>query len=143
MRIEAATDATPELLEALRSLLPQLNPQLPELTMDRLRSVIDDPAATLLVVHDEGAVVGVAIVLVYTTPSWRKGRIEDVILDERVRGRGVGKALVQRCVDLARERGAEVVELQSNRKREIANRLYPSLGFELRDSNAYRLTLSG
>ena len=142
MRIEAATDATPELLEALRSLLPQLNPQLPELTMEKLRSVIDDPAATLLVVHDDG-VVGVAIVLVYTTPSWRKGRIEDVILDEKVRGRGVGKALVQRCVDLARERGAEVVELQSNRKREIANRLYPSLGFELRDSNAYRLNLSG
>jgi GNAT superfamily N-acetyltransferase len=66
-----------------------------------------------------------------------------VILDEKVRGRGMGRALVERCIEVALERGAEVVELQSNRRREVANRLYPRLGFELRDSNAYRLTLPG
>jgi len=141
MRIEAATEATPALLEALRSLLPQLNPRLPELTMEKLQAVVDDPAATLLAVYDEGTVMGVAVVLTYTTPSWRKARIEDVVIDEKARGRGLGKALVERCIELARERGAEVVELQSASWREAANRLYPALGFELRESNLYRLTL--
>ena len=141
MRIEAATEATPALLEALRSLLPQLNPRLPELTMEKLQAVVDDPAATLLAVYDEGTVMGVAVVLTYTTPSWRKARIEDVVIDEKARGRGLGKALVERCIELARERGTEVVELQSARWREAANRLYPALGFELRESNLYRLTL--
>ena len=141
MRIEAATEATPALLEALRSLLPQLNPRLPELTMEKLQAVVDDPAATLLAVYDEGTVMGVAVVLTYTTPSWRKARIEDVVIDEKARGRGLGQALVERCIELARERGAEVVELQSASWREAANRLYPALGFELRESNLYRLTL--
>src|SRR5690242_15243201 len=122
MRIDAATEATPELLEALHHLLPQLNPKLPDLTMDKLMAVIADPAATLLVVREGEGIRGVAVVLTYTTPSWRKARIEDVVIDESVRGRGVGKALVERCIELARQRGADVVELQSAKWREVANR---------------------
>ena len=141
MRIEAAKEATPALLQALKSLLPQLNPRLPELTMEKLQAVVDDPAATLLAVYQDDAVMGVAVVLMYTTPSWRKARIEDVVIDETARGRGLGKALVERCIEVARQRGAEVVELQSARWRDAANRLYPALGFELRESNLYRLTL--
>ena len=141
MRIEAATDATQELLDALTSLLPQLNPQLKPFTMERLSTVIGDPATTLLVVRDDGRIVGVAAVLVYATPAFVKARIEDVVVDEHSRGKGVGEALVRRCLEVARERGAEIVELQSARWREVANRLYPRLGFELRESNLYRLNL--
>ncbi len=141
MRIEAATDATQELLDALTSLLPQLNPKLKPLTMKRLSTVIGDPATTLLVVSDDGRIVGAAAVLVYATPAFVKARIEDVVIDEHSRGKGVGEALIRRCLEVARERGAEIVELQSARWREVANRLYPRLGFELRESNLYRLNL--
>ena len=141
MRIEAATEATQELLDALTSLLPQLNPKLKPLTMGRLSTVIGDPATTLLVVRDDGRIVGAAAVLVYATPAFVKARIEDVVVDEHSRGKGVGEALVRRCLEVARERGAEIVELQSARWREVANRLYPRLGFELRESNLYRLNL--
>ena len=141
MRIEAATAATQELLDALISLLPQLNPQLEPLTMQRLSRVIADPATTLLVVQDGARIVGAAAVLVYATPAFVKARIEDVVVDEQSRGKGVGEALVRRCLEVARERGAEIVELQSARWREAANRLYPRLGFQLRDSNLYRLNL--
>ena len=141
MRIEAATEATQELLEALTALLPQLNPKLKPLTMERLSSVISDPATTLLVVSDGVGIVGAAAVLVYATPAFVKARIEDVVVDESSRGKGVGEALVRRCIEVARERGAEIVELQSARWREVANRLYPRLGFQLRESNLYRLEL--
>jgi len=141
MRIEAATEATQELLEALTALLPQLNPKLKPLTMERLSSVISDPATTLLVVSDGGRIVGAAAVLVYATPAFVKARIEDVVVDEHSRGQGVGEALVRRCIEVARERGAEIVELQSARWREVANRLYPRMGFQLRESNLYRLEL--
>jgi GNAT superfamily N-acetyltransferase len=141
VRIEAATEATDELQHALERLLPQLNPKLPALTAAKLRAAIADPATTVLLVRDEEAIIGTATVLVYTTPSWVKARIEDVVVDERARGRGVGEALVRRCLEVARERGAEVVELQSARWREVANRLYPRMGFQLRDSNLYRLNL--
>ncbi len=141
MRIEAATEATQELLEALTALLPQLNPKLKPLTMERLSSVISDPATTLLVVSDGVGIVGAAAVLVYATPAFVKARIEDVVVDEHSRGKGVGEALVRRCIEVARERGAEIVELQSARWREVANRLYPRMGFQLRESNLYRLEL--
>ena len=141
MRIEAATAATQELLDSLNSLLPQLNPQLKPLTIERLSGVIRDPATILLVVRDGERIVGAAAVLVYATPAFVKARIEDVVVDERSRGKGVGEALVRRCVEVARERGAEIVELQSARWREVANRLYPRLGFKLRESNLYRLEL--
>ena len=141
MRIEAATEATQELLDALTPLLPQLNPRLEPLSMERLSRVIGDPATTLLLVRDDGGIVGAAAVLVYATPAFVKARIEDVVVDESSRGKGVGEALVGRCIEVARERGAEIVELQSARWREVANRLYPRLGFQLRESNLYRLEL--
>ena len=141
MRIEAATEATQELVGALNALLPQLNPKLKPLTMERLSRVIGDPATTLLVVRGGEPIVGVASVLVYATPAFVKARIEDVVVDENSRGKGVGEALVRRCIEVARERGAEIVELQSARWREVANRLYPRLGFQLRESNLYRLEL--
>ncbi|TMC09310.1 MAG: GNAT family N-acetyltransferase [Chloroflexi bacterium] len=141
MRIEAATEATQELLDALTALLPQLNPRLEPLSMERLSRVIGDRATTLLLVRDDGGIVGAAAVLVYATPAFVKARIEDVVVDESSRGKGVGEALVRRCIEVARERGAEIVELQSARWREVANRLYPRLGFQLRESNLYRLEL--
>src|SRR5712692_9243362 len=125
MRIEAATEATQELLDALNSLLPQLNPQLKPLTVERLSRVIGDPATSLLVVRDDSRIVGAAAVLVFATAAFVKARIEDVVVDEDSRGKGVGEALVRRCMEVARERGAEIVELQSAHWRKVANRLYP------------------
>jgi ribosomal protein S18 acetylase RimI-like enzyme len=140
VRIEAA-EATPELRDALAALLPQLNPLLPIPSLDHLAAVVADPATTLLVARDGPLIVGTAAVVVYTTPIWVKARIEDVVVDQAARGRGVGEALVKACIEVARTREAGIVELQSARSREAANRLYPRLGFELRDSNVYRLTL--
>ena len=66
--------------------------------------------------------------------------IEDVVVDETVRGRGVGEGLSQEAVRRAVELGARTVELTSRPSREAANRLYQRLGFALRDSNVYRYT---
>jgi GNAT superfamily N-acetyltransferase len=141
LTIEAAIEVTSELVGAMASLMPQLNPALVGPTAAELSALIADPATTLLIASDDGAIVATATVVVYTTPAWIKARIEDVVVDEGARGRGVGEALVKECVNLARKRGAGVVELQSARRREEANRLYPRMGFERRESNVYRMML--
>jgi ribosomal protein S18 acetylase RimI-like enzyme len=141
LAVEAATEATSELEHALAALLPQLNPALVGPTRDELIAVLADPATTLLVAREGNAVVATATVVVYTTPAWTKARIEDLVVDEASRGHGVGEALVRECLRVARERGASVVELQSARRREVANRLYSRLGFERRESNVYRIML--
>ena len=141
MRIEVAGEATPEVHAALARLLPQLNPELPVPTMERLQAIIADPAVTLLLARDGEQIVGTTTVVVYTTPFWIKARLDEVVVDESARGKGVGAALVKASLDLAREKGVEVVELQSGVHREEANRLYPRMGFKLRQTNVYRIVL--
>ena len=141
VNIEAVIEATPEVYSALERLLPQLNPQLPVPTMDRLRAIIADPAVTLLLARDGEEIVGTTTVIVYTTPFWIKARLDEVVVDESARGKGVGAALVKASLELAREKGVEVVELQSGVNRAEANRLYPRMGFKLRETNVYRIVL--
>lgn len=144
MRIEAVHEATPELQAALARLLPQLNPTLPVPDLARLERLMADPDVTLLVAKDEKhEIVGTTTVVVYTTPFWIKARLDEVVVDDAARGRGVGEALVKAALDVARERGAQVAELQSGRgpNREAAHRLYFRLGFKLRDSDLMRVVL--
>lgn len=76
----------------------------------------------------------------FPIPTGLRAWIEDVVVDEGARGQGVGAALTQAAVRLAREAGARTVDLTSRPAREAANRLYERLGFRLRDSNVYRLS---
>jgi GNAT superfamily N-acetyltransferase len=141
VRVDQVTDATPEIYAALERLLPQLNSQLPIPTMERLRAIVADPAVSLLLARDDGQIVGTTTVIVYTTPFWIKARLDEVVVDEAARAKGVGEALVKASLELARKKGVEVVELQSGLQREAAQRLYVRMGFELRETNVYRIVL--
>ena len=143
MRIEAVRETTPELHAALARLLPQLNPILPVPDMARLERLLADPDVTLLVAKDGDEVVGTTTVIVYTTPFWIKARLDEVVVDASARGKGVGEALVKAALEVGREHGAQVAELQSGRgpRRDAAHRLYERLGFRVRDSDVLRIVL--
>jgi GNAT superfamily N-acetyltransferase len=55
--------------------------------------------------------------------------LEDVFVEEHARGTGLGRALVERALDVARERGARRAELDVNESNEAALRLYAAVGF--------------
>ena len=143
MRVEAVNEATPQLLAALARLLPQLNPKLDVPDMERLRSLIADPAVTLLIALEGDDIVGTTTVIVYTTPFWIKARLDEVVVDDSARGKGVGEALVKAALEVGRESGAQVVELQSGRgpNRAAAHRLYERMGFQIRESDVFRIVL--
>jgi GNAT superfamily N-acetyltransferase len=143
VRIEAVAEITPQLHAALARLLPQLNSKLPVPTIKRLQRIVDDPAVTLLVAKEGDEIVGTSTVIVYSTPFWIKARLDEVVVDESARGTGVGEALVKACLDIGRERGAEVAELQSGRgpQRTAAHRLYERMGFKIRETDVFRIEL--
>ena len=143
IRVERVAEATPEVEAALARLLPQLNPTLEVPDTERLRRLIADPAVTLLIASDGAEIVGTTTVIVYTTPFWIKARLDEVVVDASARGKGVGEALVGAALDVGRERGAQVAELQSGRgeARKAAHRLYERLGFKIRDSDVMRIVL--
>ena len=141
--MEEVGEATPEVVEALHRLLPQLNPTLTLPDAARVRRLVADPAVTLVLARDGGRIVGTATVIVYTTPYWIKARLDEVVVDAGARGKGVGEAIVRRCLELGRRIGAQVAELQSGRGevRAAANGLYKRIGFQVRDSDIFRITL--
>lgn len=137
------TEATREVHEALVRLLPQLNPKLPVPNMDRLRRLVADRDVVLLVAREGDEIVGTTTVVVYTTPFWIKARLDEVVVDAGMRGKGVGEALILAALDVGRDRGAQVAELQSGRgpRRAAAHRLYERLGFKIRDTDVMRIDL--
>jgi GNAT superfamily N-acetyltransferase len=143
IRVEPLREATPEFVAAASRLLPQLNPRLGVPPLEQLQRMVDDPGVTLLVAREGEAIVGMACVIVYSTPARTKARLEDVVVDERARGRGVGAMLVEACIELGRKNRVNLVELQSARipAREAAHRLYQRLGFKLAESDVFRLEL--
>jgi ribosomal protein S18 acetylase RimI-like enzyme len=78
---------------------------------------------------------------VFPIPTAVRAWIEDVVVDDAARGRGVGEALNRHALDRARQAGATTVDLTSRPSRQAANRLYQRLGFQARDTNVYRYTL--
>lgn len=140
MHIEKASEATEELHEAIKRLVPQLGPHKSPPTFAELQELVSSRASTLLVARDsneEGMIVGILCLTVYRVPTGLRSVIEDVIVDERMRRRGIGEALVRQAIKWARAAGAEGVSLTSNPQREAANHLYQSIGFERRQTNPY------
>jgi ribosomal protein S18 acetylase RimI-like enzyme len=138
IEVEAARQVTDELVEACRHLLPQLSGAAVALDADELARIVDHQANTLLIARDQGAIIGMLTLVTFPLPSGPRARIEDVVVDQEARGRGVGTALTMAAIDLARQQGARNVDLTSRASRVAANRLYQRLGFQLRDSNVYR-----
>jgi ribosomal protein S18 acetylase RimI-like enzyme len=136
--IEDVAHVDDALLEAMARLIPQLSPTRPAPTREDIEALVREQ--TLLVARDDGAVVGVLTLVLYRTTRLR-ARVEDVVVDEAARGRGVGEALVREALHRAAAAGAVTVELNSRPERRAANRLYQRLGFKLHETNSYRLEL--
>ena len=139
MQIEFQTKFSEELLDAFTRLIPQLKISFPPLTREELTSLLASDASTLLTARDEatGQIVGMLTLIVYRVPTGIRARIEDVVVDESMRGRGIAVQLVERALEIAREKGADGVALTSNPRREAANRLYQKVGFKKWETNVY------
>jgi ribosomal protein S18 acetylase RimI-like enzyme len=142
VKVEIATSLTPAIVDAVRRLVPQLSRSNPPPTTAELGELVASPATDLFIALDDaGTIVGIATLVTFHIPTGRRAWIEDVVVDEAARGRGVGDALTRAMVERSREFGAITVDLTSRPSRESANRLYLRAGFVKRDSNVYRFDL--
>ena len=143
MVVDEVTKVTPEVLEALRALVPELSTSAPPLTGVALEEIVQSPATVLLVARDDtsGAILGSLTLVVFSAPTGPRAWIEDVVVASQTRGRGVGAALVLAAMERAGVAGSKTIDLTSRPSREAANRLYVRLGFVQRETNVYRMTL--
>ena len=144
VRVEEAGAVSAELVEAMATLIPQVSSSAGPPAEEELQTIVSSPATRLLLARDEdGPILGTLTLVVFRIPTGVGAWIEDVVVDERARRRGVGETLMNTAIRLAEESGARHVNLTSRPNREAANRLYRRLGFEERETNIYRLSLPG
>jgi ribosomal protein S18 acetylase RimI-like enzyme len=138
IQVEVVADISDEDLAGVNRLIPQLSRSAPPLSGEALKQIVSWDGNHLLIARDGDRVVGMLTLVTFPIPTGLRAWIEDVVVDEGARGQGVGAALTEAAVQRAQAVGARTVDLTSRPTRQAANRLYERLGFELRETNAYR-----
>ena len=147
LQVTEAVEVTDELVNAMARLVPQLSSSSAPPERDELAEMIAAPTTMVLVARlaadgeSVGDIVGTLTLVVFRIPTAIRAWIEDVVVDESARGRGVADALTAAALDRAKAAGARTVDLTSRPSREAANRLYQRLGFVARETNVYRYEL--
>lgn len=128
-RVRPVADAD---LPAVARLMGALGyPATPDQVRDRLARVAGDEGYAAYVAEVDGQVAG----FLGMARGWAYehdrayARIVSLVVDEAVRRRGVGARLVEFADEWARERGAYVLMLNTNVRREEAHLFYESMGF--------------
>lgn len=113
--------------EPLFALLQQMGyPNTAHFAEDRLRNLVADPNEYIVVAEKDGVVAGflsMHIIPMIAHPT-DFARLSYLCVDENLRSYGIGKILLKKCEEIARERGCNRVELHSNIRRESAHRFY-------------------
>jgi ribosomal protein S18 acetylase RimI-like enzyme len=141
VRVEILDEVTAEVVDAFGRLLPQLSRSAQPLDEGALRRLVSCEADTVLIARSDDLIVGTLTLVMFPIPSGLRAWIEDVVVDESARGQGVGAALTEEALRLARLAGVRTVDLTSRPERGAANRLYQRLGFQRRESHVYRFTI--
>lgn len=135
--IRELTAVDEETVAAFQRLFPQLT-ALPTPSRADLERIIASGNCRIFMARMEGMIAGAAALAYYRTPTGLHAWIEDVVVDEAFRRRGIGAALTRTLIETARAMGADSLSLTSRPARQAANRLYQQLGFVRWETNLYR-----
>jgi GNAT superfamily N-acetyltransferase len=140
--VEKLESFTEEFAEAWARLIPQLS-GAPAPSAEHLERVVRHEANSVFVARDrEGRIVGTTTLVTFPLATGIRAWIHDVVVDEQVRGQGIGRALTEAALKKADALGAWTVDLTTRPWRAEANRLYERMGFERRDSNVFRYSFN-
>lgn len=141
--IEELTNFSAESADALRRLTAQLNENFQPLSDEDIHGMVDSSNTHVYLARlkENDSIVGMVTLIVYRIPYIVKAQLEDIVVDESMRGKGIGKMLMQYVIDKAKEYGVKSLNFTSSPKKEVANKLYESLGFQKRETNVYQLSL--
>lgn len=97
-------------------------------------NIISDPNQELSVMEDiSGQVIGtlqLSFIQYLTYKGGIRAQIEAVRIHEDYRGQGIGQRLFEWAIQRAKEKGAHVVQLTTDKKRPEAISFYDKLGFK-------------
>ena len=96
----------------------------------------EDRAVTILLAMADGRTVGYAVVRIYEKPGHafalarKYAELDQITVDPAYRGRGFGRALVERAIAVARDNGCRSMELGVWEFNQEAQSVFRHCGFE-------------
>ena len=143
IKVEILKKPTGEDLRGINLLIPQIAQKPHLLSMKELRRVTDQESCRLIIARDtkESRIVGMSAVTLIYIPTGLIAAIEDVVVDEKYRGMGIGRKLTQKMINVAKQKRAKTISLTTNPAREAANAMYQKMGFLKKETNYYRINL--
>jgi len=106
---------------------------LPQQYINAFDNINSDQNQELIVMlNDSGTVIGtlqLSFIQYLTYQGGIRAQIEAVRVHENYRNKGIGQELIKWAIDRAKEKGAHVVQLTTDKKRDAAVKFYEKLGF--------------
>ncbi|MDX1314619.1 MAG: GNAT family N-acetyltransferase, partial [Eudoraea sp.] len=96
IKLMQQSDMTPEVVQRLKELIIQLNPSISAEKLSDLR--IKGSGSDLFCAFDGNELMGTATLIRYSVLSGNKAWIEDVVVDQKYRRKGVAKALTNALI---------------------------------------------
>ncbi len=132
-------DVTPALKVQIRDLFKTLNADIHQRDIEEVLS--QGNRFICACCWDDKKLVGMASLATYKVVSGYKGMVEDVVVSELMRGKGIGRKLMEMLISEAQKFNLSEILLFSGHHRKPAIALYKSLGFNLKNSGMYTLKL--
>lgn len=124
--------ATPEDAEAIDALIVALGYEAATAEVAARLEAIEESGQSVLVAEIDGEVIGclsTSMMIVLHRPA-PVGRISMLVVDERLRGKGVGAQMIAAAEKLLAGKGCQLVEVTSNLRRVDAHRFWERNGYE-------------
>ena len=119
--------------DKLGKLREDYNNPLPQKYYSAFDAILKDENQELIVVENEALeIIGtlqLSFIQYLTYQGGIRAQIEAVRIREDQRGKGLGELFFKWAIERAKERGAHVLQLTTDKKREDALRFYEKLGF--------------
>jgi GNAT superfamily N-acetyltransferase len=103
-----------------------------KIAMDNCRHMIDNPNSHILLARLGKDIVGLVNfttrnTILHTAPS---GLIDELVVANAHRGKGIGKLLIKNVIDKCRTLGCSEIEVSTERMNEKARTFYKKCGFD-------------
>lgn len=142
VEVGVATEYTAELAEAMGKLRGQLSSRHDgsALSREQLEDIIESPWHAILIAVVDEKIVGMAILSIVFGSIDRNVYLEDFVVEEGLRGQGVGAALWDKMLEWGRTKGCKRMEFTSS-KPGMEEYYTQKRGAEKRETNCYRIEL--
>ena len=129
-----------EYVDAINRLLSQLSLSPHTFTVDNLKKLVVHEGTHLFLLQADDYIGAMLTLCITHCPTGCKMWIEDVVVDESLRGHSLGRKLVEHAMEYVRcNHPHATLMLTSRPSRVAANALYRAAGFSPKETNVYSM----